>query len=181
MPRRRVHYLYPGDVVGHSFIGPVEPTAEMGAEPGMMWVNTAQERLYRSLEDGPLKWFPADAFYPEVLRVRIDPIAGSDQVVAGVKGVVGTQVKGTIQAVVMLARSVGNLVVDIQKTNFANYPVGPSIVGSSPPTLSAAQKYLDMALTGWDKNVTPGDIFRVEVTSGGSVGEVSFALVVKRL
>lgn len=72
----------------------------------------------------------------------------------------------------------GSCVVDIWKDTYANYPptVGDSIVSGSPPTITAAHKYLDTTLTGWNTAVAAGDVLMFHLVSTATFDSIFFAL-----
>jgi hypothetical protein len=78
---------------------------------------------------------------------------------------------GTITAARILADQVGSLVVSVWKDTYANYPPtsGDNIAASAPPTLSSALTSYDTTLTGWNKTVAAGDVFRIAITSASTV------------
>lgn len=60
-----------------------------------------------------------------------------------------------------------NIVVDIWRDTYANYPptVADTITAAAKPILAGAIKNQDFVLTGWTKNFTTGDIFKAKIDS----------------
>lgn len=73
----------------------------------------------------------------------------------------------TINAVYLLADTDGDIVVDIWKDTYANFPPtdADSITSATPPTLSSAKKYNDTTMTGWIRRLLEGDILRFNIDS----------------
>lgn len=89
----------------------------------------------------------------------------------------------TITGVTLLADAAGDIVIDIWKDTYANFPPvnGDSITASAPPTLSSAAKSQDTTLTGWTTSLAAGDILRFNVDSAATVARVTLALALTRV
>lgn len=94
----------------------------------------------------------------------------------GLQGYIRCPFGGTIISASLLADQAGDMVVDIWKCTYAQFDAGAThpvagdkITASAPPTLSAAVKSEDTALTGWTKAVTTGDIFAFSISSTSGV------------
>jgi hypothetical protein len=87
----------------------------------------------------------------------------------------------TITKVTLLADQNGNVVVDIWKDTFANYPptVADTITGGAKPTLSGANKYQDGVLTGWNTTINAGDILRFNFDSASVITRLAIGLDVR--
>lgn len=96
----------------------------------------------------------------------------------GVKGYTQMQYACTINSWTLLADQAGSMVVDIWKNSYANYPPtdADSITGSSPPTLSSANKATSSTLTGWTTAINAGDILGFNVDSATAVTRVRLIL-----
>jgi hypothetical protein len=82
----------------------------------------------------------------------------------------------------LVADQAGSIVIGISKAPYATFPGSlASIVGSSPPTLTAAQKSTDTTLTGWTTSIAAGDILRFSVTSASAVTSVTLSLKLIRV
>ena len=88
----------------------------------------------------------------------------------------------TLTAVRLFANVAGNVVVDIWKDTYANYPptVADTITAAAKPTLSAANKSQDTTLTGWTTALTAGDILYFNVDSVATITWLLVALRVTR-
>ena len=96
----------------------------------------------------------------------------------GVKGDLEIPFTGLITQCSITADAVGSAVIDIWKDTYANFPptVADTMVGTSKPTLVAAQKSQDTTLTGWTRNLTAGDWLRFNVDSAATVKLVTVSI-----
>ena len=87
---------------------------------------------------------------------------------------------GTITGWEVVADVAGSIVVDVWKDTYANFPptVADTIAGTEKPTLSAAQKAQDVALSTWTTTVTAGDYIGFKVDSAATVTWVLVTLIV---
>jgi len=87
----------------------------------------------------------------------------------------------TITKATLLADQSGNVVIDIWKDTFANFPptVADTITAAAKPTLSAAAKSEDATLTGWTTAIAAGDILRFNVDSVASITRLAINLDVE--
>ncbi len=106
---------------------------------------------------------------------------GGSPISTGIKGDVGVHADYTIIGWKLLADVSGDVVVDIWRDSYANFPpdVSDSIVASSPPTLSSQQSASDTTLTGWDTVVSDGDVFRFNVDSAATITKLTLALTLR--
>lgn len=88
-----------------------------------------------------------------------------------------------ITAVTLLADAEGSIVIDVWKDTYANYPPtdADSITASAPPTISSAVKSKDETLTGWTKNLSMGDILRLNVDSVDTIARITLVLTVEKV
>lgn len=86
----------------------------------------------------------------------------------------------TINEVVLLADQSGDVVVDIWKDSYANFPPtdADSITASAPPTISSSDKSDDSTLTGWTTSISAGDTLRFNVDSVSTISRVTVQLKV---
>jgi hypothetical protein len=99
----------------------------------------------------------------------------------GVKAYISVPFAGTLTACTLLADIIGDVELDIQKTDYAGYPGSlASIVSTSPPTLSAAQKSVDTALSGWTTAVAADDVLTVSIVSVDGLRLLSLNLTLRR-
>jgi hypothetical protein len=91
---------------------------------------------------------------------------------------------GVIQSVTLLGdtANVGSCVLDIWSDAYGNYPptVADSITASAKPTLSSATKHQDATLTGWDKTITAGDSWIINVDSASTLEYVTLSVKILR-
>jgi hypothetical protein len=83
----------------------------------------------------------------------------------------------------MFADQTGNIVMDIWKDSYGNFPptVADSICGpASKPTITAGVKYTDSTLAGWTKAIAAGDILAFNIDSASAVTRVTITLNVTR-
>jgi hypothetical protein len=68
--------------------------------------------------------------------------------------------KCDIDQVTLLADQNGDVVCDLWKDTYANYPPvnADSITASATPTITSTNKYQDATLTGWTTAIAAGDI-----------------------
>ena len=112
------------------------------------------------------------------INVMID--SGSTIITTGSKGFLNIDVTGTIESWMLVSQTVGNIVIDIQKTNYSNFPNGfTSIVGTEFPLLSNQAKNRDESLTTWDTQITAGDILDFKVLACTGISKCSVFLRVK--
>lgn len=97
----------------------------------------------------------------------------------GVKGQVTLDVTGTIESWTLVADTPGNLVVDVKRTTYQNYPTFSSITGTEKPTLSNQSKNKDDGLSTWSTILNAGDILRFEVESCDLVKQFMIAMKLK--
>lgn len=100
----------------------------------------------------------------------------------GIAGDLQVDFNCTILSVTSLADISGDLVVDIWKDSYANFPPtgADSICGAAKPTISGANKSQDTTLTGWTTSISAGDVLRFNVDSASTIERVTVALKVRR-
>jgi hypothetical protein len=108
---------------------------------------------------------------------------GSGVVAGGVHGDYEVPYACVIQKVDLLADQIGNLVVDIWKDSYANFPptIADTITAAAKPTLAGTIKSTDSTLTGWIKDIAAGDILRFNVDSSLTLTRVLLSLTVVRV
>ena len=105
---------------------------------------------------------------------------GSSPMTIGDKGSLSIEVSGVIQSWVIVADKIGNLIVDVKKCSYANYPDVISICGSNNPVLNNQNKNTDDLLSGWNTTLNAGDILNYEViNTSTNISKFSIALKVK--
>lgn len=139
---------------GSSYVAiqPVPPGIVPGVTPG--W-----EAFWMLLNEGVSSGFAG-----------VTIAAGAYVIQPGIKGANPIPFDGVIQSGTLLGNISGSAVVDVRKVTFPTYPgsVGNSITAGNPLRLTSTIKSFDAALTGWNKNVSAGDILIFDVS--GVVG-----------
>lgn len=107
---------------------------------------------------------------------------GGSAITTGEKGHLEIPFAGTIERMTIVADQAGDIVVDIWKDTYANFPPtdADSITASAPPTLSSAQNGQDTTLTGWTKAIAAGDILAFNVDSCTTITRVTISLKVAK-
>lgn len=124
-----------------------------------------------------ISYSPSGEFF--YINLIID--GGGAVITAGIKGFVMCPA-GTIVGCWLLADQSGDIVVDIWKDTYANYPPddADTITGGAEPELSAASKYQDIVLAGWTTAIADGDILGFNVDNAATVERVTVVLKVQR-
>lgn len=97
----------------------------------------------------------------------------------GIKGHLTLDVTGTIESWTLVSDVPGNLVLNIKKSTYQNYPTFNSISGTEKPTLVSQSKNKDDGLSTWDTVLNPGDILRFEVESCDLIKQFMIAMKLK--
>lgn len=132
---------------------------------------------------------PGDDFYGIALisnadltrTINYEIDSGSFDMEPGVKGQITLDVTGTIDSWMIVADVPGNLILDIKKSSYADFPNMVSITGSERPYLgvlntSQQQKNKDEDLTTWNRVLTAGDVLEYEVISVSNIRRFLIAL-----
>lgn len=107
---------------------------------------------------------------------------GTDVISTGIQGDIRFPFAATITGVYLFADQDGDIIIDLWKDTFANFPptVADTITASEKPTLSTSDTDSDTTLTGWTTSITAGDIIRVNVDSVATCTRVSLVLTFTR-
>jgi len=116
------------------------------------------------------------AGYVTAFEVILDN--GGAAIATGVFGDIQIPAAGTITSWTLLADQAGDLVLDLWKDTYANFPptVADTITASAKPTLSAVAKNTSSTLTGWTTALAAGDVIRINVDSAATVLRVTLIL-----
>jgi len=111
-----------------------------------------------------------------IIGVTID--GGGVAITTGLKAYVPVPEDCEIVAWTIVADQAGNIVVDVWKDTYANYPptVADTIAGAEKPTLAGAIKNQDLALGTWTTDCAEGDWLAFNVDSAATVEWVCVAL-----
>lgn len=107
---------------------------------------------------------------------------GGAPITTGIKGDLTIPFACTITAVTLLADQSGDVVLDIWKDTYANFPptVADTITASAKPTITAAVKSQDVTLTGWTTSIAAGDTLRFTIDSLATITRLAVQLTVTR-
>lgn len=103
---------------------------------------------------------------------------GGAVITVGQKGHIEVAFPTTITGWTIVADQAGDIVVDIWKDSYANFPptVADTITGTEKPTLVAVQMNQDLSLTTWTTGLAVGDILAFNVDSAATVTRVAICL-----
>jgi hypothetical protein len=107
---------------------------------------------------------------------------GGSAIIAGIAGDLRIPFDCIITEVTLLADQTGDIVVDIWKDSYANFPPSnaDSITASDVPTIASSNKYNDATLTDWTKTIAAGDILRFNVDSCTTITRCIVILKVRK-
>ena len=105
--------------------------------------------------------------------------SGSLPMQVGDKGKLTIDVSGVIENVRVLSDQTGDIVFDISKTTFADYPAFNSITAAQRIQLTNTDKYFDDVLNNWTTNIVAGDILRFDVISVNQIRRLLISLKLK--
>ena len=105
--------------------------------------------------------------------------SGSLPMQLGDKGKLTIDVTGVIENIRVLADQTGDIVLDIGKASFADYPAFNSITAGQRVQLTNSNKYFDDVLNNWTTTITAGDILRFDVISVNNIRRLLIALKLK--
>ena len=105
--------------------------------------------------------------------------SGSLPMQVGDKGKLTIDVTGVIENIRVLSDQTGDIVLDIGKASFADYPNFNSITAAQRVQLSNSNKYFDDVLNNWTTTITAGDILRFDVISVNNIRRLLISLKLK--
>ena len=105
--------------------------------------------------------------------------SGSLPMQVGDKGKLTIDVTGVIENIRVLADQTGDIVLDIGKASFADYPNFNSITAGQRVQLTNTNKYFDDVLNNWTTTITAGDILRFDVISVNQIRRLLISLKLK--
>ncbi len=94
---------------------------------------------------------------------------GGSAITTGSKGYVRVDFYAIVYGWTVAADQPGDIVFDVRRTTYPDFPVTVSIAGSEKPTLVAADKNEDQDLTTWTQKLAFGDILEFVVDSAATV------------
>jgi hypothetical protein len=105
--------------------------------------------------------------------------SGSLPMQIGDKGKLSLDVTGVIESVTVLCDQTGDIVFDISKCTFADYPAFNSITAAQRVQLTNSNKYFDDVLNNWTTTIVAGDILNFSVISVTDVRRLLISLKLK--
>ena len=105
--------------------------------------------------------------------------SGSLPMQVGDKGKLTIDVSGVIENVRVLSDQTGDIVFDISKTTFADFPNFNSITSGNRVQLVNTNKYFDDVLNNWTSTIVAGDILRFNVISVNNIRRILISLKLK--
>ena len=105
--------------------------------------------------------------------------SGSLPMQVGDKGKLSLDVTGVIESVTVLCDQTGDIVFDISKCTFADYPAFNSITAAQRVQLTNSNKYFDDVLNNWTTTIVAGDILNFSVISVSNIRRLLISLKLK--
>ena len=105
--------------------------------------------------------------------------SGSLPMQPGDKGKLTIDVTGLIENIRVLSDQTGDIVLEIEKCTFADYPNFTSITGGARVQLTNSDKYFDDVLNNWTTTIGAGDILRFTVVSVNNIRRLLISLKLK--
>ena len=105
--------------------------------------------------------------------------SGSLPMQLGDKGKLTIDVTGVIENIRVLADQTGDIVLDIGKASFADYPAFNSITAGQRVQLTNSNKYFDDVLNNWTTTINAGDILNFNVVSVNNIRRLLISLKLK--
>ena len=105
--------------------------------------------------------------------------SGSLPMQTGDKGKLTIDVTGVIENIRVLSDQTGDIVFEIEKCTFADYPNFTSITNGARVQLTNSDKYFDDVLNNWTSTITAGEILRFNVISVNNIRRLLISLKLK--
>ena len=105
--------------------------------------------------------------------------SGSLPMQPGDKGKITIDVTGVIENIRVLSDQTGDIVLEIEKCTFADYPNFTSITSGARVQLTNSDKYFDDVLNNWTTTIGAGDILRFTVVSVNNIRRLLISLKLK--
>ena len=105
--------------------------------------------------------------------------SGSLPMQTGDKGKLTIDVTGVIENIRVLSDQTGDIVFEIEKCTFADYPNFTSITNGARVQLTNSDKYFDDVLNNWTTTITAGEILRFDVISVNNIRRLLVSLKLK--
>ena len=105
--------------------------------------------------------------------------SGSLPMQIGDKGKLSLDVTGVIESITVLCDQTGDIVFDISKCTFADYPAFNSITAAQRVQLTNSDKYFDDVLNNWTTTIVAGEILNFSVISVTDIRRLLISLKLK--
>ena len=105
--------------------------------------------------------------------------SGSLPMQPGDKGKLTIDVTGVIENIRVLSDQTGDIVFDISKCSFADYPKFTSMTAGQRVQLTNSNKYFDDVLNNWTTTINAGDILNFNVVSVNNIRRLLISLKLK--
>ena len=105
--------------------------------------------------------------------------SGSLPMQIGDKGKLSLDVTGVIESITVLCDQTGDIVFDISKCTFADYPAFNSITAANRVQLTNSNKYFDDVLNNWTTTIVAGEILNFSVISVTDIRRLLISLKLK--
>ena len=105
--------------------------------------------------------------------------SGSLPMQVGDKGKLTIDVTGVIENIRVLSDQTGDIVFDISKCSFADYPNFTSMTAGQRVQLTNSNKYFDDVLNNWTTTINAGDILNFNVVSVNNIRRLLITLKLK--
>ena len=105
--------------------------------------------------------------------------SGSLPMQVGDKGKLTIDVTGVIENIRVLSDQTGDIVFELSKCTFADYPNFTSITNGARVQLTNSDKYFDDVLNSWTTTIGAGDILRFTVVSVNNIRRLLISLKLK--
>ena len=105
--------------------------------------------------------------------------SGSLPMQTGDKGKLTIDVTGVIEQIRVLSDQTGDIVFEIEKCTFADYPNFTSITNGARVQLTNTDKYFDDVLNNWTTTIAAGEILRFDVISVNNIRRLLVSLKLK--
>lgn len=105
--------------------------------------------------------------------------SGSLPMQVGDKGKLTIDVTGVIENIRVLSDQTGDIVFELSKCTFADYPNFTSITNGARVQLTNSDKYFDDVLNNWTTTINAGDILNFNVVSVNNIRRLLISLKLK--
>lgn len=138
--------------------------------------SNAQKLVANSAATNGVSWIDDD------VAIEIMLGNGVNEILTGVQAYVEMPFAMTLEAVRVVSKDSGSIVIDVWKDTYANFPPtdADTITSATPPTITTAVKVEDTDLTNWTKAFAKGDWLAFNVDSVTTCTLVTISLSGKR-